>query len=330
MKIRIVNYEDDSWILGKFALRLCENLKLLGVEADVDKVPCPNADINHHIAYVYYNGKRTTRDTVMVTHVDFQWKLDKLKAQLRNAEMGICMSSDTAAKLAQQGLPPEKLTFVNPPHDGVMKPRKLNIGITSKVFEDGRKRESMLTQLSERIALEDFKFSIMGSGWDSIVDSLKSRNLEVEYYDEFDYERYCQLMPSLDYYLYFGNDEGSMGFLDALAAGVKTIVTPQGFHLDAPGGITFAFNDIDELSMIFSEIAREKRRLIESVASWTWPEYASKHLEIWQGILGRRRLSGLSKRVSYELDLTRARARSVVDRIRTVKRRFDGGESSLG
>ena len=42
-----------------------------------------------------------------------------------------------------------------------------------------------------------------------------------------------------------------MGFLDACAAGVKTIVTPQGYHLDAMRGITHGFKELPELVAIF-------------------------------------------------------------------------------
>lgn len=46
---------------------------------------------------------------------------------------------------------------------------------------------------------------------------------QVDYYSEFIYEEYLKLMPSLDYYLFWGFDEGSMGYLDALRAGVKRL-----------------------------------------------------------------------------------------------------------
>jgi len=61
---------------------------------------------------------------------------------------------------------------------------------------------------------------------------MRKNFFEVEYHENFDYEVYKELIPTLDYYLYVGKDEGQMGFIDALAAGIPTIVTPQGFHLD--------------------------------------------------------------------------------------------------
>jgi hypothetical protein len=85
--------------------------------------------------------------------------------------------------------------------------------------------------------------------------------------------------------LYFGQDEGSMGFLDALSAGVPTIVTPQGFHLDVIDGITHPFNELHELVRIFEGIAERKHRLAKAVAPWNWSEYARKHVLVWDHLL---------------------------------------------
>lgn len=287
MRVRIISYEEvHAWILGKFALKLQEELLKLGVDVDIDNTIDPDADINHHIIYLGYDLKKSSKcDTLMITHIDHIKKLELLKDQLSVARLGICMSKPTADELIIGGLPAKKICHINPAHDGVITPRPLTIGITSKVRPDGCKREDMLLQLSYKISPQDFRFRIMGTDWDSIIESLRQRGFEVIYQSEFDYEEYTKLIPSLDYYLYFGQDEGSMGFIDALAAGVKTIVTPQGYHLDAPNGIVHPFNTNDELGDIFKKIAEERRSLIDSVATWTWKDYAIKHLELWEHLL---------------------------------------------
>jgi hypothetical protein len=135
----------------------------------------------------------------------------------------------------------------------------------------------------------------MGAGWEWIIEILRSKGFKVEYYDTFDYGKYTELMPSIDYYLYFSYDEGSMGFIDALAAGVMTIVTPQGYHLDANGGITYPISGLKELDMAFEKIAEEKRKLIGSVKDWTWANYALKHAQIWEYLLDRSKYSYLMR-----------------------------------
>jgi glycosyltransferase involved in cell wall biosynthesis len=267
---------------------LNQELQALSIDSDIATVPDASADINHHIIYWYYDGRKSSIDTVMITHIDTFEKLKQLKEQLNAAEMGICMSRQTMDQLSASGVPRERLCFVNPAHDNIIRPRKTVIGITSKVHYDGRKRENHLIELTRNINPDDFAFKIMGSGWQSIVDYMKEMGFTVEYHEQFDYVTYVSLIQSLDYYLYLSFDEGSMGILDALAAGVKTIVTPQGYHLDAPGGITYPVNDMTDILAAFEKIVEEKHRLVNAVSSWTWADYTRKHVDIWEYLIRGR------------------------------------------
>lgn len=284
MRVRIVCYEDiDAWILGKFARKLCEELGKLGVHTDISKTPDPDADINHHIIYLNYLQKfGSERDTLMITHINDIRKLSMLKKQLEVASVGICMSRYQMNELILGGIPKQKLCFVNPAHDEVIRPEPLTIGITTQVKKDGCKRESLLVELSDHISPDDFKFHIIGSGWEQVLDVLEGKGFSVEYHPEFDYQEYVKIVPKFDYYLYMGEDEGSMGFIDALAAGVKTIVTPQGFHLDAPSGITYEFTTSKDLIKVFDQISSERAKLFNAISTWTWRDYAIKHYEIWK------------------------------------------------
>jgi hypothetical protein len=286
LKVRIVCYEDvDGWILGKFAKKLQENLVNIGVDVDIAKKPDSTADINHHIIFLDFLGEKNSVDTLMITHVDHIYKLNLLKKQLQVAEAAICMSKESMAHLSQLGLERGKLCYINPAHDGVVSMRKIVVGIASRVHNDGRKREYFLDRLADKIDSRYFKFIIMGDGWESQVQKLTKKGIEVEYTDRFIYDKYMEMIPILDYYLYMGMDEGQMGFIDALAAGIKTIVTAQGYHLDAPGGIVHAFTCYEELENIFLFLQREKEKLVMSVNTWNWADYAKKHLEIWSYLL---------------------------------------------
>jgi hypothetical protein len=287
MRVRIVCYEEvDGWILGKFAKKLNEELLKLGVNSDIAKTVDVDADINHHIIYLGYDKTKSSgNDTLMITHIDDIRKLNQLKSQLAITRMGICMSKSVVDQLIQAGLPAEKLCYVSPAHDQVISFRPYTLGITSKVQPDGCKREDMLLKLSEEISPAFYNFKIMGAGWEDIIKKLEKRGFQVTYYPQFIYDEYIKLVPSLDYYLYFGMDEGSMGFIDALAAGVKTIVTPQGYHLDAENGIVHPFITMEELIQVFQSITKERQKLIDAVATWTWRDYAIKHLELWNHVL---------------------------------------------
>lgn len=302
LKVRIVNYDGGGWILTKFAQRLKEHLSVLGVEAEIGEID-PNADINHHIPFHPYMAFEGLNETLMITHVDTLQKVELIRSQLETARMGICMSKDTLNYLARMGIPREKLCYINPAHDGNMQPKKYVIGITHRCYDsyDLRKRATALLDMLEGVNPLYFKFKIMGSGWEKIVVEMQNRGFEVDYFNDFDYAQYHELVPSLDFYLYFGFDEGSMGYLDALSAGVKTIVTPQGYHLDVDNGIDYSCCTIDQFTSVLYDLQYEREKRIASVADWTWENYAKKHIEIWEYLLRKKPLSKLyQNQLRYE------------------------------
>jgi hypothetical protein len=289
IKLHLVCYENvDDWILGKFARKLLEGAKNEGIECTLGGKPDPTADVNHHICYTLYDGKPCTTETVMITHVNTDEKLQLVRAQMPAVEMGICMSAQTMQMLGSRGLPRSKLCFISPACDETIRPRKIIIGITHRIYTDGRKREHMLLDLASKIFPDDFKFRIMGPGWEPIIAQLRSLNFEVEFFSKFERCLYEELLCSIDYYLYFAMDEGSMGFVDALAAGLPTIVTAQGFHLDAQEAITHKFTTIEQLVRIFSELAAKKRTRQNAVKDWTWSNYVCKHILLWRYALSRK------------------------------------------
>jgi hypothetical protein len=243
------------------------------------------AEVNHHITAFNYTGYSTGIHTLLITHVDNAVKLRKITTALETARAAICMSSETAMNLAAMGVRRDRLTYAHMAHDGKAQEKQFVIGFTTRLYPDGRKRERDVVKLMNHISPNDFRFKIMGFGWAPIVDQLRQRGFMVEYHEDFDYEKYIGLMATLDYFVYLGRDEGAAAFIDALAAGVKTIVEPQGFHLDAWGGITHAVKDFEELRKVFLDIAADKRSRIDAVRTWTWHNYAIQHLAIWRACL---------------------------------------------
>lgn len=284
--VRII-CQDVGWILNKFAVKMKEELEKQGIKCSIGPSVDQTADINHHVIYDSCESILPYNETFMITHIDSYNKIEYLKHQLKVAMMGICMSRETMERLAAYGVPREKLCYINPAQDSVIKPKKYVLGITHKTHPvDHRKNENVLIDLCKALDPEYFMFKIMGAGWDEIVTSIKKMGFETVYYNNFEYEEYVKLMPSLDYYLYWGFDEGSMGYLDALRAGIETIVTPQGYHLDVKDGITYACRTIPEFKDVLLGLQEKRKKIIKSVDAWTWKNYVNKHLEVWNYLLG--------------------------------------------
>jgi hypothetical protein len=291
IRVRIIlPTESRSWILGKFADRLIEYLPGWGIVADIGEEPSPKVDINHWGIYHVCKGDKRTPGTCLITHVDSFKRVQMVKTALKTADIGICLSSDTEKMLINKGISASQLCYITPGSDLEIKPRRIVIGLTTNIYPNKCKREDVLIRLAQTRNLSSFEFSIFGKGWEGITPILEAAGAIVNIdpgSDNYiaDYQRILLGVPKFDYYLYMGLDEGSMGLIDALAAGVPTIVTPQGFHLDIPAGITYPFWDTNDLAKIFNEIEQDRNSRIQSVQSLTWNEYAHKHALLWRALL---------------------------------------------
>ena len=284
MKINII-YNESGWIVYKFAKSVHDELEKMGLDVKITTKFDKSADINHYFNpnYAEVVNEHTS---FMITHVDTAYKIARIKEETEKGAIGICMSLETRNRLIANGISANKICYINPAQDGQIKPRKVSLGFTHRVYNDSRKRESMLIDICEQINPEIFRFVIMGSGWEDIIAELNKLGFETEYYSDFDKVKYNELMVNLDYYCYFGFDEGSMGYLDAVAAGIGTIVTPQGYHLDTECPITYPVSTIDEIVDALHDIERKKEKNLRFIETWTWKNYTLKHLEIWKYMLG--------------------------------------------
>src|SRR5262245_52271141 len=137
MKVHLVRGDkDESWILGKFAQKLRDELLAEGLSCEISSKSDPRANVNHYVSRKYYarNEKNDGITTILVTHINTDHKLAYLRSQLIDADIGVCMSTETVEKLVQQGIPRSKLCFITPGHDSAIRPRKIVIGITTKIY----------------------------------------------------------------------------------------------------------------------------------------------------------------------------------------------------
>ena len=295
MRIRIVLASQNAgWVIGKMAHRLCESLQAIGCVADVAEVPDPKADINHWMSFAFADGCPRTLNTMLVTHADDPFKVRLIRERVSGPiQLALCMSSHATQELTDLGVPGERLWFILPALDAPIAPRRIRVGITTRVYDDGRKREALVARMARELPLDCFHFDIHGAGWEPVIQTLERAGAVVNFdpgSDDWqgDYARIQAAIPNFDYYLYLGMDEGSLGTLDAVSAGVKTIVTAQGFHLAIPGGITHPFVEYDELLAIFRALRAGFEEGRGRLSHWTWGAYAREHRGVWEAMLRNR------------------------------------------
>jgi hypothetical protein len=302
LKVHLVlNPENAGWIIEKIAARLMEHAPVAGIAASISGQPRSDVHLNHWMSYAFADEPQSTRATMFITHVDDPYKSALVRRVIAGGvDAGICMSGEMMAQLVALGVPQRSLCFIPPAHDNLVRPRRVRIGIATRLYPDGRKRESLLVQLGGRIRLDCFRFEIFGAGWEKVIPELKASGAEVDYYPgtgdyRSDYQVLLEHVPHFDYYLYMGMDEGSLGTLDALAAAVKTIVTAQGFHLDLGSAITHSFVTFEELEAIFIRIRDELAARTAIAARLTWGAFAERHATVWRAITGGVDLRSLTE-----------------------------------
>lgn len=285
-----LNPANRSWIIEKIAEKLAGALTDFGDNVAIVEDPANGFDIVHHMSWAFARQRSPSPSTMFITHLDDIYKMNEVRSTLKSyVDVGLCMSRDTMNQLTGHGVPQDAVRFISPAHDPLAVRRRIVVGITSRVYKDGRKREGLLIELSKRMDLGNFEFQIFGAGWNHVVDALRRAGSTVLYSPGSsdygaDYQDILSALERFDYYLYLGMDEGSLGTLDALCAGVATIVTPQGFHLDLQNGITHAVISIDDLERTFREIERPLNARRAAVAGLDWRTYALQHRAVWSAL----------------------------------------------
>jgi hypothetical protein len=273
MKVHICNYEIGlkSGILTKYADMLVNGLIREGYDVTVSNEPDKKADVNHHINYESFRDCGGV-NTAMVTHIDTTAKLEKMKEVSKKAH-GVCMSGETKDYLEKNGC--KNLSVILPAANVTRRPRI--VAIMTQLYEDGRKREGMFTEMLKTVSPEDFAWNIVGEGWEHVIEQSSKDGHRILYVPHYSAEVGAGVLNSADYLLYFGKDEGAISVLDAVYAGVRVIAPEVGFHKEL--GIDYPFDTQEELNGIFSRLSKNR------AASWTWEIYVKEHIELWKNIV---------------------------------------------
>ena len=296
MKINIINLDKDRWILTKFAKNLGRCLQEKGHEVILSKKSKADVDVNHFIIFLFQKErehlyKTKTVNTTMLTHVNDEFRFNKLKAISKYMDAGIAFSKDHMDFIASKSLGLKKLFYILPPHDNDLKLKKIHLGFFTNLYNDGRKKEKIFIESIKKIDPELIKLSIIGKGWKNYIYDLKNHGYEINYQRFFFRRCYLSKLHEIDFLLYLGNDEGSMSFLDAIQMGLKTIMIPQGFQKDLQKFITHKVNnDFSNLTDIFKKVIKDKSKFIAVRNKLTWDSYAEQHLKIWKLLLKNKNL----------------------------------------
>ncbi|MAI59685.1 MAG: hypothetical protein CMM92_01535 [Rickettsiales bacterium] len=294
MIINIINLDQDGWILTKISKKLVINLRNLGHKVYLGKKPLKNVDVNHYIIFLFQKENealyfRNTVNTSMLTHVNDELRFNKLRKISKFLDAGIAFSDDHRKFIKSKSLGLKNIFFVLPPADGDLEIKKINFGIFTNLYRDGRKEEKIFYDTFSRVNPDFAKLTIIGKGWKPYVEKLRNKGMEIDYDRFFFRWNYLKKLQSLDYLIYLGQDEGSMSFMDAIQIGLKTIMIPQGFQKDLQKFITHKLDpSLKNFFSTINKITNQKKKFAGVKKILTWENYAKEHVMIWEKLIEKK------------------------------------------
>jgi hypothetical protein len=286
MKINIVLPIKDNWIFQDIANNLKKELKKNNF-VEISKYPKKNFDVYHHISYLNCNYKKiflNKVNTTLVTHVDSVNKFIILLKLNKYIDNFIIQSKDTLRKL-EKYINKNKLKVIYLPGNDLVPVKKINLGYFANKYSDGRKNENILENALNKLNPNFFRLTIIGNSWKKNIARYKKLGFEVNYIKKFNIKKYIKIIEGIDYLIYLGFDEGSLSFMDALRAGIKTIATHQGFQKDFQKYNNHKINNIHlDFERIIIKIQKEIENKVNFSKKFTYKYLAQKHLETWNAI----------------------------------------------
>jgi len=286
---------NKGWVIEKIAKKLVAGASS-NTTLDMFYIPRKNYTITHWMHYLNVSKEFIKADkgihTFLVPHID---SIEKEKVFLSNLDAGafpIFLSREHAESISKRlnlGSTPH---FILPGSDLAEEKLRFRVVVSSHIYPDGRKNEHLLIQLAKEISLKNMHFIFIGKSWAKVEDSVRKSGATVEWFNPVnslfpDYKQSLDIIRGCDLFLYLGNDEGSLGALDAYLVGITLLISNQGFHQE--------FIDRENV-YLFDDYYGFKTKLLELSTSlsainsnkWTWYAMSTKYLEYWASLTNRK------------------------------------------
>jgi hypothetical protein len=294
----ILDPVNKGWVIEKIAknliLRKSSNLTL-----DLFYIPRRGYRITHWMHYLNVSRDFIKTDkgihTFLVPHIDSIQKEQEFLSNINTGAFPIFLSREHAERTSKRlklDLIPH---YISPGSDLAEEKLRFRVVISSHIYPDGRKKEHLLIQLAQEISLKNFHFIFIGKSWSKVEESVRKSGATVEWFNPNNspfpnYKQSIDIIRGCDVFLYLGDDEGSLGALDAYLLGITLLVSNQGFHREfADRNNVYLFDDYNGLKTKLMELSSSLATINSN--KWTWYNMVTKYLEYWDSLEIRKRMN---------------------------------------
>jgi hypothetical protein len=294
----ILDPVNKGWVIEKIAKKLISSASN-STTLDLFYIPRRGYRITHWMHYLNVSRDFIKTDkgihTFLVPHIDSIQKEQEFLSNMNTGAFPIFLSREHAKRTSERlklDLIPH---YISPGSDLADKKLRFRVVISSHIYPDGRKNEHYLIQLAQEIPLKNFHFIFIGKAWSKVEASVKKSGATVEWFNPNtspfpDYKQSLDIIRGCDLFLYLGDDEGSLGALDAYLLGVTLLISNQGFHQEfADRNNVHLFDDYYGLKTKLMELSSSLATINSN--KWTWYNMTTKYLEYWDSLEIRKRIN---------------------------------------
>jgi hypothetical protein len=288
----ILDPVNKGWVIEKLARKIIEFYPNHS-KIKIHYFPRPGYLITHWMHYLNVSQDflriNSGVNSFLVPHVDTK---EKENFFLKNLEFGgipIFMSEQHSRDIAKRLNLRFNPHYILPGSDLAEGLARFRIIIASHIYPDGRKNEKYLVQLAHDLSLENTHFTFVGKNWAEVSKALKDAGASVDWMDpnKPNFPTYLTLnlyIKSHDLFVYLGNDEGSLGALDAYLLGVPLLISNQGFHQEfIERNNVEMFETYEDFKIKFQYLSQTRNRI--DYDNWSWSKYSKQHQKFWDSLV---------------------------------------------
>lgn len=284
MKINIVTVS-SGWILQIIAKKIHDELAQL-CDSSISTKPDPFADVNYYVDIQNcYLGKTNKIDIGYFTHLH-ENSLKNIQPHWLSLDF-IIHHNQRYFDLFKNFYREDRMLVLGPgepPKNFNLK--KPKIGIFQRGTAEG-KGVNFINDLINTDISKNYSYLFVGKDWDSTVQKMKNLSMEVEYFNEENYNLYVKYYNSIDYLLIPSLWEGGpMSVIEALSMGIPIISSNVGWigNKFIPEYI-YEPNNLKQLETILQEIIEPLKKRREQVENMSYSNYAKKLLNVCESLV---------------------------------------------
>lgn len=288
----ILDPVNRGWVIEKIATNLV-SLARKNLTIELFYIPRRSYRITHWMHYLNVSIDFIKIDkgihTFLVPHIDSIQKQRVFLSIIKAGAIPIFLSQEHAERTRKHLKLEFTPHYIWPGSDLAENKLRFRVVISSHLYPDGRKNEHLLINLAQEISLENVHFIFIGKSWSKVEDSVKKSGATVEWYspDNSKFPNYRQsldIMKGCDLFLYLGNDEGSLGALDAYLLNIPLLISNQGFHREfTQRKNVYLFDDYHSFKSKFINL-KSSLGTVDS-NNWTWYAMGTKYVDFWASLL---------------------------------------------